>query len=301
MVSNLMNFIGSSLSFMLPPLMVEEFPATLDVAKSQISNLLLLQLGLAGLAFVMTLVLYESSPPKRVPRAPRVPLSFLQELQTILRSRDFWIVNIQFSIYIMACDSFDAVEGVMLEHHGYNASLTAWTAGACCSTAILSTVVECLWISDPSFYRFALVTANLFMAAALFTTFCFLSFRWHELVFILAVSMMGLATPGWGCSCELACEVSYPARESTVTSVMQAFSSVCSVAGIVSAQWMIEASPAASFPCVLGFASVIAAVLPLGLSGRHGRKEAENIAATNTMIDRGTQTDKDKFRRISSF
>ena len=43
-----------------------------------------------------------------------------------------------------------------------------------------------------------------------------------EAYLLLASVVMGLATPAWGCSCELGSEVCYPAREATISSLLEA-------------------------------------------------------------------------------
>ena len=40
-----------------------------------------------------------------------------------------------------------------------------------------------------------------------------------KVFFVTAIAIMGLSTPGWGCTFEIGAEVCFPAKEATVTHV----------------------------------------------------------------------------------
>lgn len=280
MLLNLMHFIGSSLSFVLPTLFVnEELTDNVAVLTSQVMHVLRFQLGLALLAFMMTLAVYQSRPRMPSHAIHRAPVSFVDEVRRIFRSFDFWIVNIQFALYVGVCHAFDAVEGSLLEHYGYKASLTSWTAVACAITSIVATVLEANVISSPTSYRKALVASNAFLAGSQLLGLVCLYFQCHRYVFVLAVGIMGLATPGWGCSCELGSEVCYPARESTVTSFLEAFSNLLGVFAIIIIQWFLDAGLGATVLLITTGVSSAAGGVLLLMSNRLRRMEAEEEAA----------------------
>merc|ERR1719359_2708852 len=58
MVSNLMNFIGSSLSFVMPPLVVAQRPKSTEESRRQIGTLMRLQLYISLCSFILTVLLY---------------------------------------------------------------------------------------------------------------------------------------------------------------------------------------------------------------------------------------------------
>lgn len=280
MILNLMHFIGSSISFIMPPFFVgEDLQDNPDALTSQVAHVLRFQLALALGAFMVTLVMYKAVPRSTVVGAHRPPSHFLDEIRRLLLSHDFWIVNMQFAIFVGVCHAFDAVEGSLLEHYGYNASLTSWTAVSCGITSILATVFEARFITSPTSYRMALVASNLLLAASQLLGLLCLHFQWHRGVFVLAVGIMGMATPGWGCSCELGSEVCFPAREATVTSFLEAFSNLCGVFGIIVIQWLLDAGLGASVLLVTAIVSVAAAGSLHFLSNRLRRMEAEEMEA----------------------
>merc|ERR1712039_856315 len=80
---------------------------------------------------------------------------------------------------------------------------------------------------------------------------------------------------GWGCSLEIGSEVCFPAREATVSSLLEAFGSLGSIVGIVAAQWLIDAGCAAMVLITMAIGSVCGGIALVGLSGRLYRSEAE--------------------------
>eukprot|EP00928_Gymnodinium_smaydae_P001547 TRINITY_DN10562_c0_g1_i1.p1 TRINITY_DN10562_c0_g1~~TRINITY_DN10562_c0_g1_i1.p1 ORF type:complete len:415 (-),score=82.98 TRINITY_DN10562_c0_g1_i1:629-1873(-) len=196
MVSNLMNFIGGSLSFVLPPIFVADDLESLVVTHQQIQSLLGLQFQLALGAFVLTVLLYERAPRARAAQASRKAVSFVTEVRSMLSLPDFWVVNGQFAIYISVCQTFDAIEGSLLENSGYSASITQWTGIACATTSIVTTLLESHCVTSATSYRSALVISNSFMAASMFIAFLCLRFQLNEGVFVFAVGVMGMSTPG---------------------------------------------------------------------------------------------------------
>jgi len=276
MVSNLMNFVGSSLSFILPPLVVQENPSSLQQAQQEIASLLRIQLWISGIFLVITTFLYVKTPPRNIPKSlERETSTCASDIYMIFRSKDFWLVNGYFSVFIALCHAFDAVEGSLLEHYGYNASLTAWTAISCSIGSIISTYYESKWITGATGYQGALITAAGFLSLSLMLCFATLYFHWHSSVFVLGVGIMGFCTPGWGCSCELGAEVSYPAREATASSVLEAFSNLSGVFSIIIVQALLDSGYGASVLALLAGTSTLGGALMLCLSGRLPRSEAE--------------------------
>lgn len=93
---------------------------------------------------------------------------------------------------------------------------------------------------------------------------------------MLQVGVMGFSTPGWGCSLEMGSEVCYPAREATVSSLLEAFGSIASVGGIMVAQRLIDTGQAAMVLVAMAVSSFGGGLALLGLSGRMHRHEAED-------------------------
>lgn len=275
MISNLMNFVGASLSFILPPLVVARHAPSLHDTREQMSSLMRVQFAISFVCLVATLALYQPTPPLPVLHARKAPMSFWTEVRGFVSLRDFWLVNFQFSIYVTVCHTFDAVEGALLEEHGYNAALSSWTAVACSTTSILSTLVEAFFLTDAASYKNALVIVNMILAASQFIGFVCLYFGLHEAGFILAVGIMGLSTPGWGCTFELGSEVCFPAREATVSSLLEACSNLMGVAGIIVMQRLMDAGLGSGVMLLMGLSASVGASAMLGLSGRLRRTEAE--------------------------
>jgi len=98
--------------------------------------------------------------------------------------------------------------------------------------------------------------------------------------FVLAVFLMGLATPGWGCSFELGSEVCFPARESTVVSFLEACSNLMGVVAIMVAQALLDYGVGAGVLLVMALASLASSGLVLCLTGRLRRSEAEAMQET---------------------
>jgi len=275
MISNLMNFVGSSLSFLLPSLCMDDHPESLEVAQLQMRSLLQVQTVIAAVALVLTWALYQANPSARVLGVPRSPVSFRSEVARVFQQRDFWLINWQFAMYVAVGHAFDAVEGSLLEHYGYSAGLTSWTGVSCGVTSIFATLLESKYISSASSYRPALVIANIFIVASQLIGFVALHWHMHESVFVFAIGVMGLATPGWGCSCELASEVSFPAREATVSSILEVFSNLTGVVAIVVTQRLIDAGFGAHVLLLTAVASLFGGSSLYCLSGRLPRSEAE--------------------------
>eukprot|EP00927_Polykrikos_kofoidii_P069555 TRINITY_DN6507_c0_g1_i1.p1 TRINITY_DN6507_c0_g1~~TRINITY_DN6507_c0_g1_i1.p1 ORF type:complete len:838 (+),score=91.16 TRINITY_DN6507_c0_g1_i1:201-2714(+) len=269
MVNNLMNFVGSSLSFMMPPLFVEDRTDNLEVTEFQVQMLLRAQFCIALAAFLATLLFYRQPPQSSASHlATRPATTFSAELLWLLGLHDFWLVTAQFSVYVTIGHAFDAVEGSLLEHYGYHASLTSWTAVSCSIASVISTVLASRWISDASQYHAALLVSNGVLALSLLMAFACLLFQMHRYFFVLAVGVLGLSTPGWGCSCEFASEVCFPARETTVNSLLEAFSNLLGVAGIMATQKLIDKGVGVN---VLFFMAVAAAFGGSLMTCTHGR------------------------------
>jgi len=250
MLSNLMNFIGGSASFVLPAIFLAEGEMARPAQEewAQIQTLLCVQLVLAVISLLMTVVLYEGRPP--TPPAPAADgareeqLPFLPEILSLLKMRDFWIIVVQFGFYLAAMNAFDAVEGSLLVTYGHSSMLCSYSAISFTVSAILSTLMESRLIDSPTMYRRSLVL----MQAVLAVSFVIMSFGFREgvpkgvsaSVFVFSVFVMGWSTPGWGCSVELCCEVSYPAREGTTSSLLEGIGNLLSIAGIQFLQWLID-------------------------------------------------------------
>jgi len=280
MVLSLMNFLGSSCSFMMPTMFVEIQEENVRTASTQVASLLLVQLGLAVVCFLLTVFFFQSSPLIKVPTAHRAQVSFREEVRRFLGLRDFWLVNMQFAFYVGVCHAFDAIEGSLLERYGYSAALSSRTAISCAFAAVLSTIVESFCITNPSAYRPVLVAVNGILAFSTVMACVCLYFRLHEMGFVLAVFLMGLATPGWGCSFELGSEVCFPARESTVVSFLEACSNLMGVVAIMVAQALLDYGVGAGVLLVMALASLASSGLVLCLTGRLRRSEAEAMQET---------------------
>lgn len=167
MIVNLMNFIGGSLSFVVPTLYVAE-DVSLDIAQMQIHALLFAQFKISVLALVVTALLYRDVPSRAGlgMSAERAAVPFLFELWRVLRLRDFWFVNGQFVLYLTVLNTFDAVEGALLVSYGYSEALSSWTAVSFCASSILSTAIESVVIKHPSLYRRVLISINGVLASS---------------------------------------------------------------------------------------------------------------------------------------
>jgi hypothetical protein len=280
MVLSLMNFLGSSCSFMMPPMFVEIQEESVRTASTQVASLLVAQLVLAVLSCLLTVLFFQASPLTKVPTAHRAQVTFREEVRRFLGLRDFWLVNMQFAFYVGVCHAFDAIEGSLLERYGYSAALSSRTAISCAFAAVLSTIVESLCITNPSAYRPVLIAVNGILAFSTVMACACLYFRLHEMGFVLAVFLMGLATPGWGCSFELGSEVCFPARESTVVSFLEACSNLMGVVAIMVAQALLDYGIGAGVLLVMALASLASSGLVLCLTGRLRRSEAEAMQET---------------------
>merc|ERR1712066_1015790 len=107
-----MNFIGGSLSFMVPTLYVDA-GLNADIARTQITSLLLAQFKISLLALAVTTLLYRDVPIRKNSDTftDRKAVSIFKELGRVLRLRDFWLVNCQFGLYLTVMNTFDAIEG----------------------------------------------------------------------------------------------------------------------------------------------------------------------------------------------
>lgn len=196
------------------------------------------------------------------------------ELRTLLVQRDFWFVNVHFMSYIAAFNTFDAIEGSLLIMYGYSEALSSPTAVAFAVVGVLSTALEAC-ILQPEHYRLALLGTNGVLGVACLAGIGVLSGGFPGWSFVAVVGFMGLSTPGWGCSVELGSEVCYPAREATVTALMEACASLASVGGIVGAQWLIDSGRAVAVLPIMGGCCFAGCFALAGLSGRLRRTEAE--------------------------
>mmetsp|Transcript_52811 Transcript_52811/g.169084 ORF Transcript_52811/g.169084 Transcript_52811/m.169084 type:complete len:504 (+) Transcript_52811:77-1588(+) len=278
MISNLMNFVGGCLSFMVPTWYVAP-DSPRETARAEVAALLLAQLKVSFAALVLTAALYRDAPSMRNMSVERASLPLLGELRQVLRLRDFWLINGHFLLYLTVLNTFDAVEGALLANYGYSEALSSWTAVSFCVTSVLSTAIESVIIKHPVHYRCVLLGVNGLLAASCLLGLWCLWARQPGACFIGAVGLMGFSTPGWGCSLEMGSEVSYPAREATVSALLEAFGSVASVGGIVAAQRLIDAGWAAMVLVAMAVGSLSGAVALLGLTGRMRRHEAEMAEA----------------------
>eukprot|EP00971_Amphidinium_carterae_P014279 282093-Amphidinium_carterae.1 len=65
----------------------------------------------------LSLILRDCRLPYLSMLTPLIP-SLVAAATKILRCRDFWVVNLQFAVFVAIGHAFDAVEGSLLEHHG---------------------------------------------------------------------------------------------------------------------------------------------------------------------------------------
>eukprot|EP00403_Amphidinium_massartii_P048240 CAMPEP_0178463518 /NCGR_PEP_ID=MMETSP0689_2-20121128/50375_1 /TAXON_ID=160604 /ORGANISM="Amphidinium massartii, Strain CS-259" /LENGTH=684 /DNA_ID=CAMNT_0020090405 /DNA_START=231 /DNA_END=2282 /DNA_ORIENTATION=+ len=274
MVSNLMNFIGSSLSFMLPPLIVSsEEGQTQESVQQEVTFLLWVHFIIACIAFFLTLLLYRPAPAADAHTLVRIKRSFASEVVLILTCPDFWIVNTQFAIFVAIGHAFDAVEGSLLKDNGYSPSLIHGQPHRVPSA--MSTLLESRLIHSAALYTSALKVTHCFMVGSLLFGFLALWNRWHEACFVIAIGIMGLATPGWGCSCELGSEVCYPASEATVVSLLEVCSNLLGVGSIMLTQHLIDTGYGARVLVLMAVLAACAGGSVRFLSGRLRRTEAE--------------------------
>jgi len=275
LISNLMNFVGGSMSFMLPVLLVED-QDRLEVAERQLARLLQLQLLISAVTFSVTLLFYQPSPRLRGgSTAKREPIPFAVEVRGILACRDFWLINGYFTVYVALCHAFDAVEGSLLERYGYSANLASWTGTSCGVASIAISIVESRYLDDATSYKPALVVSSCALVISLLMAFMCLQFRMHNSIFVIAIGIFGLSVPAWGCSCELGSEVCFPAREATVSSILEACSNLAGVASIMATQHFLDHGYGASVLLFMALAAFVAVLLLGGTSGRLRRSEAE--------------------------
>jgi len=280
LVSNLMHFIGGSLSFMLPPLVVAEQSDPI-VADHQVAQLLKLQLVIAVASLLVTLLFSRPAPcQKPVFAADKIHSAsctkrLVAELRSISKLRDFWLVNGYFAIFTALCHAFDAVEGSLLDHAGYSTSITAMTSVACCVASVLITFLEARLMENASSYQLALKGSSLAMMLSLLGAWLCLHFQLPSWAFVTAIGMMGLTVPAWGCSLELGSEVCFPAREATVSAVLEAFANLAAIASIISTQFLIDMGLGVGVIVLMAAASLVGGLLLFFMSGRLKRTEAE--------------------------
>jgi predicted MFS family arabinose efflux permease len=280
LVSNLMHFIGGSLSFMLPPLVVAEQSDPV-VADRQVGRLLQLQLVISMVSFVATLLLSRPAPCQKLGLAVNNSHSasgtknLVGELRSIMADRDFWLVNGYFAIFTALCHAFDAVEGSLLDHAGYSAAIASWSALACCVASVLITFAEARVMEDASSYRPALLGSSLAMMVSLLGAALCLHFHLPSWAFVLSIGVMGLTVPSWGCSIELGSEVCFPAREATVSGVLEPFANLAAIAGIIITQILIDRGLGVGVFVLLAATAFVGGLLLFWLSGRLKRTEAE--------------------------
>merc|ERR1719464_1830958 len=267
MISNLMNFVGGCLSFVVPTLYVSP-DVPLETLRTQIASLLLVQLKISLAAFALTVLLYRDVPSEKGMSREREPAPLLVELWQVFSVRDFWLVNGHFVLYLTVLNTFDAVEGALLMNYGYSEAVSSWTAISFCVSSILSTAIESTVIKHPTHYRRVLISMNGLLAVSCLLGLWCLRAKRPEAWFVSVVGIMGFCTPAWGCSLEMGSEVCYPAREATVSSLLEAFGSVASVGGIILAQRMIDTGCAAIVLIAMAAGSLsrgVAHRLPRGL------------------------------------
>lgn len=274
MISNSMNFVGGCLSFMVPTWYVSP-DAPMETAYEQVENLLVAQLKVSVAVLVLTVVLYRDVPDAKTRMGARAATPLFSELANLFALRDFWLINIQFGLYLTVLNTFDAVEGSLLVSYGYDEALSSWTAVSFCATSILSTAVESRFM-HPQHYRVAIfIISNLLSATCVLSLVC-LRGKMPPGCFIVAMGLMGFSTPGWGCSLEMGSEVCYPAREATVSSLLEAFGSIASIGTIMAAQWLIDRGCPALVLTAMAAGSVAGGCASLAMNGRLRRHEAEH-------------------------
>mmetsp|Transcript_12368 Transcript_12368/g.19652 ORF Transcript_12368/g.19652 Transcript_12368/m.19652 type:complete len:517 (-) Transcript_12368:52-1602(-) len=275
MISNLMNFLGGCFSFMQPTWYVSE-EGSLESTTGQVTQLMDSQLKISLAALVLTVLLYRDAP-FNFNGVERAETPLFSELWQVLTLRDFWLVNGQFILYLTVLNTFDAVEGSLLANYGYSEALSSWTAVSFVAGALVSTAFESAIIRHPAHYRTALISINGVLAASLILGLFSLRAQLPEAGFVIAVGVMGLSTPGWGCAVEMGSEVCYPAREATVSSLLEAFGSLASIGGIIIAQHLIDTGKAFMVFVLMAIGSLAGSLALLGLSGRLHRREAEDV------------------------
>lgn len=276
MISNLMNFIGGSLSFVVPTWYVNPASGP-DETRQEMASLLEAQCGLAALGLLLTMVFYRDSLASECMSLQRPAEPLFSEMARVLSCRDFWLVNFQFSIYLTVMNTFDAIEGSLLVSYGFNEALSSWTAILFGATSLVSTLLEAAFIKHPVHYGRALVGANCLLAVSCLSGLTSLGFQLPGGCFVIAVGLMGFSSPGWGCSLEMGSEVCYPAHEATVSSLLEAFGSVTSVMGIMLAQQLIDSGLAALVLSIMAGCSLLGATSMFCLSGHLWRQEAEDM------------------------
>lgn len=293
MISNLMNFVGGSLSFMVPTWYVSPSARQPEAVHEQISALLAFQLK-ASLAALALTVAFFRDPPRGRERGPSGGASVVErlasttlfaELRAVLALRDFWCVGCSFVLYLTVLNTFDAVEGSLLVSYGYSESLSSSTAASFCVVSVISTLLESTVIRHPAHYRKALLVINGLLGSFFLMGLVILRNGMPEWCFVAAVGFMGLSTPGWGCSVEIGSEACYPAREATVSSLLEALGSMFSALGIVVAQWLIDGDQAAAVMLAMAASCVVGACSLACFSGRLRRHEAEEVAEAEEAVE----------------
>jgi len=203
----------------------------------------------------------------------------------ILALRDFWLINAYFTVYVALCHAFDAVEGSLLEHYGYSASLCSWTGISCGVASVFVSILESRYLVDASSHKPALAVSSVALVIALAMAFVCLQFRMHDSVFVVAIGIFGMSVPAWGCSCELGSEVCYPAREATVSSILEACSNLAGVASIIASQRLLDSGYGASVLLLMALMAVVAAALLLCITGRLRRSEAEEAELAGEAVE----------------
>jgi hypothetical protein len=282
MVVNLMNFVGACLSFMMPPMLVTPGVSIsspgLSSTAAQLGALLNAQLIVTLLCLFLTVLVYRSGPLARHTEGccdHESKTAVIPELRHILTLKDFWVVSWQFALYLAVMNTFDAVEGSLLLSYGYSDALAAQTAVSFLMGSLVSTAFESAVIKHPGQYRNSLIGVHIIHALSCVLALVCLMGQFHPTCFVIAVGVMGLTTPGWGCSFEIGSEVCYPAREATVSALLEALGSVVSIAGIVFAQPLIDAGRPNVVLYFMTLACVLSGIMMFGLGGRLSRHEAE--------------------------
>jgi len=279
LVSNLMHFIGSSLSFMLPPLVVDDQSDPI-VAGGQVARLLRLHFVIAMVSFVVTLLFSRPAPLKKLSSSigatsTSCTTNLVGELRGIMTCCDFWLVNGYFAMFTALCHAFDAVEGSLLDHAGYSPSISAWSGVACCVASVLITLLEARMMEDASSYRLALKGSSLAMIVSLLGACLCLHFQLPNWAFVASIGVMGLTVPAFGGSIELGSEVCFPAREATVSAVLEAFANLAAILSIILTQHLIDKGLGVGVFVLLAAIALVGGCLIFCMSGHLKRTEAE--------------------------
>jgi len=246
-----------------------------------VARLLQLHMAISMVCFVVTLLLSRPAPCQRLGLSPdgshtaSCTHNLLGELRAIMTVRDFWLVNGYFAIFTALCHSFDAVEGSLLDHAGYNPSISAWSSFSCCVASVLITCLEARFMEHASSYMPALKGSSLAMIVSFLAASLCLKFHLPSWTFVIAIGVMGLTVPAWGCSIELGSEVCFPAREAPVSALLEAFANIAAIGSIIVTQFLIDMGLGVGVLSLLAAAAFVGGLLLYCMIGKLKRTEAE--------------------------